>query len=331
MSQSTNDTFPTAINIAAVESVHHHLMPAMKLLRDALEDKANAFDQIVKLGRTHLQDATPLSLGQEFSGYVSALDHGLNRLEKALEHCYELAMGGTAVGTGINSVEGFGEASAKEIAELTGLPFRTADNKFEALGGQDSIVELSGALKVIAASLFKIANDIRWLASGPRSGIGEISLPANEPGSSIMPGKVNPTQCEALTMLCTQVMGNDATITFAGASGNFELNVYRPVLAYNILQSIRLLTDGCRSFAENAVTGIEPNKERIDRNLYDSLMLVTALNPHIGYDKAAEVAKKAFKDKSTLREAIMELGYMSGEDFDRLVRPEQMIHPRKKD
>ncbi len=331
MSQSTNDTFPTAINIAAVESVHHHLMPAMNLLRDALEDKANAFDQIVKLGRTHLQDATPLSLGQEFSGYVSALDHGLNRLEKALEHCYELAMGGTAVGTGINSVEGFGEASAKEIAELTGLPFRTADNKFEALGGQDSIVELSGALKVIAASLFKIANDIRWLASGPRSGIGEISLPANEPGSSIMPGKVNPTQCEALTMLCTQVMGNDATITFAGASGNFELNVYRPVLAYNILQSIRLLTDGCRSFAENAVTGIEPNKERIDRNLYDSLMLVTALNPHIGYDKAAEVAKKAFKDKSTLREAIMELGYMSGEDFDRLVRPEQMIHPRKKD
>jgi len=331
MSQSTNDTFPTAINIAAVESVHHHLMPAMKLLRDALEDKANAFDQIVKLGRTHLQDATPLSLGQEFSGYVSALDHGLNRLEKALEHCYELAMGGTAVGTGINSIEGFGEASAKEIAELTGLPFRTADNKFEALGGQDSIVELSGALKVIAASLFKIANDIRWLASGPRSGIGEISLPANEPGSSIMPGKVNPTQCEALTMLCTQVMGNDATITFAGASGNFELNVYRPVLAYNILQSIRLLADGCRSFAENAVTGIEPNKERIDRNLYDSLMLVTALNPHIGYDKAAEVAKKAFKDKSTLREAIMELGYMSGEDFDRLVRPEQMIHPRKKD
>jgi len=331
MSQSTNDTFPTAINIAAVESVHHHLMPAMKLLRDALEDKANAFDQIVKLGRTHLQDATPLSLGQEFSGYVSALDHGLNRLEKALEHCYELAMGGTAVGTGINSIEGFGEASAKEIAELTGLPFRTADNKFEALGGQDSIVELSGALKVIAASLFKIANDIRWLASGPRSGIGEISLPANEPGSSIMPGKVNPTQCESLTMLCTQVMGNDATITFAGASGNFELNVYRPVLAYNILQSIRLLADGCRSFAENAVTGIEPNKERIDRNLYDSLMLVTALNPHIGYDKAAEVAKKAFKDKSTLREAIMELGYMSGEDFDRLVRPEQMIHPRKKD
>jgi len=331
MSQSTNDTFPTAINIAAVESVHHQLIPAMKQLRDALDKKAKTFDPIVKLGRTHLQDATPLSLGQEFSGYVSALDHGLKRLENALDHCYELAMGGTAVGTGINSVEGFGEAAAKEIAELTGLPFRTAENKFEALGGQDSIVELSGALKVIAASLFKIANDIRWLASGPRSGIGEITIPANEPGSSIMPGKVNPTQCEALTMLCTQVMGNDTTITIAGASGNFELNVYRPVIAYNILQSIRLLADGCKSFFEHAVVGIEPNQERIDHNLYNSLMLVTALNPHIGYDKAAEVAKKAFKDKSTLRETIIELGYMSGEDFDQWVQPANMIHPRKKD
>jgi len=331
MSQSTNDTFPTAINIAAVESIHQQLVPAMQQLRDTLDEKAKAFSTIVKLGRTHLQDATPLSLGQEFSGYVSALDHGLNRLEKALDHCYELAMGGTAVGTGINSVEGFGLAVAKEIAEITGLPFRSAENKFEALGGQDSIVELSGALKVVAVSLFKIANDIRWLASGPRSGIGEISIPANEPGSSIMPGKVNPTQCEALTMLCTQVIGNDTTITFAGASGNFELNVYRPVIAYNILQSIRLLADGCRSFSEHAVAGIEPNQERIDHNLYNSLMLVTALNPHIGYDKAAEVAKKAFKDKSTLREAIIQLDYMSGEDFDRLVQPEQMIHPRKKD
>jgi len=331
MSQSTNDTFPTAINIAAVESVTHQLIPALTELRDALGVKAKEFDSIVKLGRTHLQDATPLSLGQEFSGYESALTHGLSRLEKALDHCYELAMGGTAVGTGINSVEGFSEAVATEIASLTDLPFRTADNKFEALGGQDSIVELSGALKVIASSLFKIANDIRWLASGPRSGIGEINIPANEPGSSIMPGKVNPTQCEALTMLCTQVMGNDATITFAGASGNFELNVYRPVLAYNILQSIRLLTDGCRSFTEHTVVGIEPNKERIDHNLYNSLMLVTALNPHIGYDKAAEVAKKAFKDKSTLKEAITELGYMTGEDFDRLVQPEKMIHPRNKD
>ena len=331
MSQSTNDTFPTAINIAAVESIHQQLVPAMQQLRDTLDEKAKAFSTIVKLGRTHLQDATPLSLGQEFSGYVSALDHGLKRVEKALDHCYELAMGGTAVGTGINSVEGFGMAVAKEIAEITGLPFRTAENKFEALGGQDCIVELSGALKVVAVSLFKIANDIRWLASGPRSGIGEISIPANEPGSSIMPGKVNPTQCEALTMLCTQVIGNDTTITLAGASGNFELNVYRPVIAYNILQSIRLLADGCRSFSKHAVAGIKPNQERIDHNLYNSLMLVTALNPHIGYDKAAEVAKKAFKDKSTLRDAIIQLDYMSGEDFDRLVQPEQMIHPRKKD
>ena len=331
MSQSTNDTFPTAINIAAVESIHQQLIPAMQQLRDTLDEKAKAFSTIIKLGRTHLQDATPLSLGQEFSGYVSALDHGLNRVEKALDHCYELAMGGTAVGTGINSVEGFGIAVSKEIAEITGLPFRTAENKFEALGGQDCIVELSGALKVVAVSLFKIANDIRWLASGPRSGIGEISIPANEPGSSIMPGKVNPTQCEALTMLCTQVIGNDTTITLAGASGNFELNVYRPVIAYNILQSIRLLADGCKSFSKHAVAGITPNQERIDHNLYNSLMLVTALNPHIGYDKAAEVAKKAFKDKSTLREAIIQLDYMSGEDFDRLVQPEQMIHPRKKD
>ena len=331
MSQSTNDTFPTAINIAAVESIRQQLIPTMQQLRDTLDEKAKAFSTIIKLGRTHLQDATPLSLGQEFSGYVSALDHGLKRVEKALDHCYELAMGGTAVGTGINSVEGFGMAVAKEIAEITGLPFRTAENKFEALGGQDCIVELSGALKVVAVSLFKIANDIRWLASGPRSGIGEISIPANEPGSSIMPGKVNPTQCEALTMLCTQVIGNDTTITLAGASGNFELNVYRPVIAYNILQSIRLLADGCRSFSKHAVVGITPNQERIDHNLYNSLMLVTALNPHIGYDKAAEVAKKAFKDKSTLRDAIIQLDYMSGEDFDRLVQPEQMIHPRKKD
>jgi len=331
MSQSTNDTFPTAINIAAVQSIHQQLIPAIKKLRDTLDEKAKAFSTIIKLGRTHLQDATPLSLGQEFSGYVSALDHGLNRVEKALDHCYELAMGGTAVGTGINSVEGFGIAVAKEIAEITGLPFRTAENKFEALGGQDCIVELSGALKVVAVSLFKIANDIRWLASGPRSGIGEISIPANEPGSSIMPGKVNPTQCESLTMLCTQVIGNDTTITVAGASGNFELNVYRPVIAYNILQSIRLLADGCISFSKHAVAGIKPNQERIDHNLYNSLMLVTALNPHIGYDKAAEVAKKAFKDKLTLRDAIIQLDYMSGEDFDLLVQPEQMIHPREKD
>ena len=316
MSQSTNDTFPTAINIAAVECVHLQLIPALKLLRDTLKEKEIEFNDIVKLGRTHLQDATPLSLGQEFSGYASALDHGLSRLEKALDHCFELAMGGTAVGTGINSLVGFAKAVAKEISKLTGLPFRSAENKFEALGGQDSIVELSGALKVIAGSLFKIANDIRWLASGPRSGIGELVLPANEPGSSIMPGKVNPTQCEAMTMVCTQVMGNDVTISFAGASGNFELNVYRPVLAYNILESIRLISDACRSFCKNAVAGIEPNRERIDKNLYNSLMLVTALNPHIGYDKAAKAAKKAFKENLTLKESIIDLGYMDGDEFD---------------
>ena len=331
MSQSTNDTFPTAINIAAAEAVHHQLIPSLVNFRDALADKANKFDSIIKLGRTHLQDATPLSLGQEFSGYVSAIDHGIRRLNRSLEDCYELAMGGTAVGTGINSTEGFAEAVAKEISELTNLNFRTADNKFEALGGQDSIVGLSGALKVVAGSLFKIANDLRWLASGPRSGIGEITLPANEPGSSIMPGKVNPTQCEAMTMLCTQVMGNDVTIGFSGASGNFELNVYRPVLAYNILQSIRLLSDGCNSFTEHAIAGIQPNEERIEHNLYNSLMLVTALNPHIGYDKSAEVAKKAYKDNITLREAIIELGYLTGDEFDKLVQPADMIKPRKKD
>ena len=331
MSQSTNDTFPTAINIAAAEAVHHQLIPSLVNFRDALADKANKFDSIIKLGRTHLQDATPLSLGQEFSGYVSAIDHGIRRLNRSLEDCYELAMGGTAVGTGINSTEGFADAVAKEISKLTNLNFRTADNKFEALGGQDSIVELSGSLKVVAGSLFKIANDLRWLASGPRSGIGEITLPANEPGSSIMPGKVNPTQCEAMTMLCTQVMGNDVTIGFSGASGNFELNVYRPVLAYNILQSIRLLSDGCNSFTEHAIADIEPNEERIEHNLYNSLMLVTALNPHIGYDKSAEVAKKAYKDNITLREAIIELGYLSGDEFDKLVQPADMIKPRKKD
>ena len=331
MSQSTNDTFPTAINIAAAEAVHHQLIPSLVNFRDALADKANKFDSIIKLGRTHLQDATPLSLGQEFSGYVSAIDHGIRRLNRSLEDCYELAMGGTAVGTGINSTEGFAEAVAKEISELTNLNFRTADNKFEALGGQDSIVELSGSLKVVAGSLFKIANDLRWLASGPRSGIGEITLPANEPGSSIMPGKVNPTQCEAMTMLCTQVMGNDVTIGFSGASGNFELNVYRPVLAYNILQSIRLLSDGCNSFTEHAIAGIQPNEERIEHNLYNSLMLVTALNPHIGYDKSAEVAKKAYKDNITLREAIIELGYLTGDEFDKLVQPADMVKPRKKD
>ena len=331
MSQSTNDTFPTAINIAAVETVCHQLIPAVKKLRKSMDAKSNEFKSIIKLGRTHLQDATPLSLGQEFSGYVSALDHGIKRLHTALDHCKELAMGGTAVGTGINSTSGFSQAVADEISSLTGIDFRTAENKFEALGGQDSIVELSGSLKVLAGSLFKIANDLRWLSSGPRSGIGEIILPTNEPGSSIMPGKVNPTQCEAMTMLCTQVMGNDTTITFAGSSGNFELNVYRPVIAYNILQSIRLLSDGCDSFRKNAVDGIEANIERINHNLYNSLMLVTALNPHIGYDKASEVAKKAYKENTTLRDAIEKLGYMTADDFDKLVKPEDMINPSKED
>jgi len=329
MGQSTNDTFPTAINIAAVESVVHQLLPNLQRLRDGLHAKAKAFSNIIKLGRTHLQDATPLSLGQEFSGYVSAVEHGCKRIENAMDSCYEMAMGGTAVGTGINSTEGFGEKAAAEISKLTDLPFRTAENKFEALGGQDSIVELSSALKTVAVSLFKIANDLRWLASGPRSGIGEVVLPANEPGSSIMPGKVNPTQCEAMTMVCTQVMGNDTTITFAGASGNFELNVYRPVIAFNILQSIRLLADACDSFLVNAVEGIEPNEKRIHENLYNSLMLVTALNPHIGYDKAAKVAKKAYTENLSLREAIVELGYMGAEEFDKLVQPEKMIRPSK--
>jgi fumarate hydratase class II len=330
MSQSTNDTFPSTINIAAVETVAHQLIPALEKLQKSLTAKADEFNDIIKLGRTHLQDATPLSLGQEFSGYASMVDHGITRVKNAIEHCYELAMGGTAVGTGINSVAGFGEAAAKEISNLTGLPFVTALNKFEALGGQDSIVELSSALKTVAVSLNKIANDIRWLGSGPRSGIGEINLPTNEPGSSIMPGKVNPTQAEAMTMVCTQVIGNDITITMAGASGNFELNVYRPVIAFNIIQSIRLLSEVSVSFADNCVDGIEANEDRIHSNLHNSLMLVTALNPHIGYDKAAEVAKKAHKENTTLKEAIIDLGYMSGDDFDKLVQPRDMIHPRKK-
>ena len=330
MSQSTNDTFPTAINIAAAEMVFNQLIPSLKKLFKSLTQKSKDFDSIVKLGRTHLQDATPLSLGQEFSGYTSAINHNIERLEASLDQCYELAMGGTAVGTGINSYEGFAESVAENIASITGLPFKSASNKFEAVATQDSIVELSGSLKTLAASLFKIANDIRWLASGPRSGIGEIIIPSNEPGSSIMPGKVNPTQCEAMTMVCTQVMGNDLTISIAGASGNFELNVFRPVIAYNIIQSIRLLNDACDSFRKNCIDGITPNKDRIKSNLYDSLMLVTALNPHIGYDKAAEVAKKAHKDNTSLKEAVIELGYLSEEDFDKLVDPNKMIKPSEK-
>ena len=330
MSQSTNDTFPSAINIAVCTSVTDSLLPALENLQEAFKKKSNTYQDIIKLGRTHLQDATPLSLGQELSGYASMLEHGIDRINRALANCYELAIGGTAVGTGLNTIAGFGEQVAEEISGITGLPFVSAPNKFEALSAQDCIVELSGALKVVAGSLFKIANDIRWLASGPRSGIGELILPKNEPGSSIMPGKVNPTQCEAMTMVCTQVMGNDVTIGIAGASGNFELNVFRPVLAFNILQSIRLLADACNSFREHTIKGLKPNLERIDKNLNNSLMLVTALNPHIGYDRAAEVAEKAFKENKTLRESIIELGYMIGEEFDRVVQPEKMISPREK-
>ena len=329
-SQSTNDTFPSAINIAASMQINEHLLPKVKGLRDALMAKAEEFSKIVKLGRTHLQDATPLTLGQEFSGYTSQLDHALTAVENALPHLYELAWGGTAVGTGLNAPEGYAEKVADRIAEKTGLPFKTAPNKFEAMGAHDSAVEMSGALKTMAASLNKIANDIRWLASGPRSGIGEISLPSNEPGSSIMPGKVNPTQAEAITMVAAQVMGNDTTLTVAGASGNFELNVFRPVIAFNLLQSVKLLGDAADSFNVNCVVGIKPNLERIDGNLRNSLMLVTALTPHIGYDKAAEVAKKAHADNSTLRDTIEKLGYMSGEEFDEKVKPEEMVSPTKR-
>ena len=329
-SQSTNDTFPSAINIAAAMQINEHLLPKVKGLKDALTAKAEEFSKIVKLGRTHLQDATPLTLGQEFSGYASQLDHALTAVENALPHLYELAWGGTAVGTGLNAPEGYAEKVADRIAEKTGLPFKTAPNKFEAMGAHDSAVEMSGALKTMAASLNKIANDIRWLASGPRSGIGEISLPSNEPGSSIMPGKVNPTQAEAITMVAAQVIGNDTTLTVAGASGNFELNVFRPVIAFNLLQSVKLLGDAADSFSVNCVAGIEPNLERIDGNLRNSLMLVTALTPHIGYDKAAEVAKKAHADNSTLRDTIEKLGYMSGEEFDEKVKPGEMVSPTKR-
>ena len=328
-SQSTNDTFPSAINIAAVMSCNERLLPSLEKLQESLDKKAGEFSDIIKLGRTHLQDATPLSLGQEISGYASMVEHGIARINRGLTDCKELAVGGTAVGTGLNTLEGYGKKMASEISNLSGFQFVSAPNKFEAMAGQDCIVELSGALRTLAGSLFKIANDIRLLASGPRSGIGELILPENEPGSSIMPGKVNPTQCEAMTMVCTQIMGNDTTITMAGANGHFELNVFRPVLAFNILQSISLLADACDSFRKNAVDGLKANEKQIHDNLHNSLMLVTALNPHIGYDKAAKVAKKAHRDGTTLREAIIELGYLTGEEFDRLVQPENMISPSR--
>ena len=326
--QSTNDSFPTAIHVAAAQEINRLLIPAVKKLRDTLNKKAKAFAPIVKIGRTHLQDATPLTLGQEFSGYVSQLDHGLTRLQDALQGLYELPLGGTAVGTGLNSHPDYAVKVAKQLADLSGLPFVTAPNKFEALGGRDAAVFASGALKTLAASLNKIANDVRWLASGPRCGLGEIKIPENEPGSSIMPGKVNPTQCEALSMVCCQVFGNDVTINFAGASGNFELNVYMPVIAYNLLQSIRLLGDACNSFKDHCAVGIEPVPEKIDYFLHHSLMLVTALNRKIGYENAAKVAKTAYKNDKSLRETAIELGLLSGEEFDELVKPEEMVHPK---
>jgi len=327
--QSSNDTFPTAMHIAAVEEIHRRLIPMVTKLRDALAEKAEEFKDIVKIGRTHLMDAVPLTLGQEFSGYVQQLTNGLARIHACLPRLSELALGGTAVGTGLNTHPDFAELAAQKISEITGLKFKSAPNKFEALAAHDAIVEASGVLKTIAASLMKIANDIRWLASGPRCGIGEITLPANEPGSSIMPGKVNPTQAEAMTMVCTQVMGNDATINFAGASGNFELNVYKPVMIYNLLQSIRLISDACESFTDKAVVGIKPNRENIKKHLENSLMLVTALNPYIGYDNAAKIAKKAYAENKTLKEAAVELGILTAEQFDEYVRPEKMIGPKK--
>ena len=326
--QSTNDSFPTAIHVAAAQQINHLLIPAVQKLRDTLDAKAKAFAGIVKIGRTHLQDATPLTLGQEFSGYVSQLDHGLARLQDALKYLYELPLGGTAVGTGLNSHPDFAVKAAAQLATLSGLPFVTAPNKFEALGGRDAAVFASGALKTLAASLNKIANDVRWLASGPRCGLGEIKIPENEPGSSIMPGKVNPTQCEALSMVCCQVFGNDVTINMAGACGNFELNVYMPVIAYNLLQSIRLLGDACNSFSDHCAAGIEPVPEKIDYFLHHSLMLVTALNRKIGYENAAKVAKTAYKNDKSLRDTAIELGLLSGEEFDALVVPADMVHPK---
>lgn len=325
--QSSNDVFPTAMSIAAAQAVTM-MVPHVKALRDALDKKAKEFSGIVKIGRTHLMDATPLTLEQEFSGYVAQLTHALKHVENSLPHLYELALGGTAVGTGLNSTPAYAKKVAEEIASFTKLPFITAPNKFEALAANDAIVHAHGALKGLAASLFKIANDIRWLGSGPRCGIGELSLPENEPGSSIMPGKVNPTQCEALTMLCAQVMGNDVAINIGGASGNFELNVYKPLMIHNFLQSTRLLADGCRSFREFCIEGLVANKEQIQKHLNESLMLVTALNPHIGYDNAAKIAKKAHKEGKTLKQAALDLDLVKSEDFDKWVRPEDMIGPK---
>ena len=325
MSQSSNDTFPTAMHLAAAEQLLDRVLPAVRALRDALDEKAGAWADIVKIGRTHLQDAVPLTLGQEFSGYVAQLDHDLERIEQTLPQLYELAIGGTAVGTGLNAPEGFGEACARMIGELTGRPFVQASNLFSALAANDAIVHASGALATLAASLMKIANDIRWLGSGPRAGIGELLLPENEPGSSIMPGKVNPTQCEAMTMVATQVFGNDTAIKVAGSQGNFELNVFKPVMIRNLLHSTRLLADACGTFRAFCVDGLEPNRERIEELVHRSLMLVTALAPKIGYDKAAEIAKKAYRETTTLKEAALTLGYLTEEEYDDIVVPEKMV------
>ena len=325
MSQSSNDVFPTAMHVAAVDGIRNRLQPALMKLKATLEAKSEAFAQIVKIGRTHLQDATPLTLGQEFSGYAAQLEQADRHLHGTLPHLCELALGGTAVGTGLNAPEGYGDKAAAELARLTGLPFVTAPNKFEVMAAADALVHAHGTLKTLAASLMKIANDVRWLASGPRSGIGEIAIPENEPGSSIMPGKVNPTQSEALTMLCCQVFGNDVAINFGGASGNFELNVFRPMIAHNFLQSVRLLADGMASFNDHCAVGIEPNRERIEELVGRSLMLVTALNPHIGYDKAAQIAKKAHREGTSLRDAAIATGFVTAEQFDAWVRPEKMV------
>jgi len=324
-SQSSNDTFPTGMHIAAYKMIVETTIPGIEQLRNTLKAKSEAFMQVVKIGRTHLMDATPLTLGQEFSGYVSQLDHGIKALKNTLAHLSELALGGTAVGTGINTPEGYAELVAKKIAEFSGLPFVTAENKFEALAAHDALVETHGALKQVAVSLNKIANDIRMLASGPRSGIGEIIIPANEPGSSIMPGKVNPTQCEAMTMVAAQVMGNDVAVSVGGAQGHYELNVFKPVMAYNVLQSAQLIGDACVSFDEHCAVGIEPNHKSIQEHLNNSLMLVTALNTKIGYEKAAKIAKTAHEKGTTLKEEAINLGYLSAEQFDEWVRPEDMI------
>lgn len=330
MGQSSNDSFPTAMHIAAVCEFMEHLIPSLKHLHKSLSTKMKKFDKIIKIGRTHTQDATPLTLGQEFSGYVTQIEYGIERVKACLPRLSMLAQGGTAVGTGLNSVKGFDVAIAKEISKQTGQKFTTAPNKFEALAANDAVVEASGALNVLAVSLMKIANDIRFLGSGPRSGLGELLLPENEPGSSIMPGKINPTQCEALTMVCAQVMGNHSTISIAGSNGHFELNVFKPVMIYNLLQSSRLIGDAAVSFADNCVSGIEPNLPRIKQLLADSLMLVTALNPHIGYDNAAKIAKNAHKKGISLKESALELKILSASDFDKWVRPEDMLAPEKK-